>query len=71
MSLTAGTRLGPMLNVGTAYANQPVRIRSRIGADDSTGAPGWDIDDIAIGGLTNTPFTSLVSQAGVCTTERP
>jgi hypothetical protein len=58
------------LNLGTIYANQEVRIRFRIGADPSTGAPGWDIDDIAIGGLTTTPFTSLVSQAGVCTTEQ-
>lgn len=56
------------LNLGTAYANQQVRIRFRIGADESTGAPGWDIDDIAFGGLAHTPFTSLVAQAGVCTT---
>jgi hypothetical protein len=58
----------PILNLGTAYANQSVRIRFRIGADDSTGAPGWDIDDIAIGGLLNTPFASLVGQTTVCST---
>ena len=56
------------LNLGAAFANQQVMIRFRIGADDSTGAPGWDIDNIAIGGLVNTPFASLVSQVGVCTT---
>jgi hypothetical protein len=39
-----------------------VQIRFRIGADEGTGAPGWDIDDIAITGITNTPFTSLVAQ---------
>ena len=39
------------LNLGTTYANQTVRIRFRIGADESTGAPGWDIDNIVIGGL--------------------
>ncbi|MEO8431232.1 MAG: hypothetical protein ABI592_06945 [Acidobacteriota bacterium] len=50
------------LNLGTTFANQDVRIRFRIGSDDSTGAPGWDIDDIAITGITNTPFTSLVPQ---------
>ena len=56
------------LNLGTTYANRQVRIRFRIGADESTGAPGWDIDDIAISGLTNTPFASLVGQTNVCTT---
>ena len=57
-----------MLNLGTTYANQTVQIRFRIGADESTGAPGWDIDDIAIGGLTNLPFTSLVGNPNICTT---
>lgn len=59
------------LNVGTTYANQDVRIRFRIGADESTGAPGWDIDDIAVGGITNTPFTALISNAAACSTTRP
>ena len=59
------------IDLGTTYANQQVRIRFRIGGDESTGAPGWDIDNIAFGGLTNTPFTSLVAQAGMCTTEHP
>jgi len=44
-----------------------VIVRFRIGADDSTGSPGWDVDDIAFTGLTNTPFTTLVPNAGVCT----
>jgi hypothetical protein len=55
------------LNLGTTYANQDVKIRFRIGADESTGAPGWDIDDVSISGLTNTPFTALVGEALVCT----
>ena len=59
------------LDLGNTYANQQVRIRFRIGADDSTGNPGWDIDNIAIGGLMNTPFASLVPQVGACTTEHP
>jgi hypothetical protein len=44
-----------------------VIVRFRIGADESTGAPGWDIDDIAFTGITNTPFTALVPDPGVCT----
>ena len=55
------------LNLGTAYANQDVRIRFRIGADESTGAPGWDIDDIAFTGLTNTPFAALVAKPASAT----
>jgi hypothetical protein len=52
--------------VGTAFANQYVRIRFRVGASSFVGAPGWDIDNITVTGLTNTPFTTLVPN--VCTT---
>jgi hypothetical protein len=54
------------LNLGATYAGQAVQLRFRIGADDSTGAPGWDIDNIAVSGITDTPFTSLVGETGVC-----
>jgi hypothetical protein len=54
------------VNVGTTYANQDVRIRFRIGADESTGAPGWDIDDIAVNGITNLPFAALVASQQAC-----
>jgi hypothetical protein len=54
-------------NLGTTYANQTVQIRFRIGADESTGSPGWDIDNIAVTGITNTPFTALVGETGSCT----
>lgn len=52
------------LNLGTTYAGQNVMIRFRIGADESTGAPGWDIDTITVNGITNTPFTAFVADAG-------
>jgi hypothetical protein len=54
------------LNLGTAFANQDVNVRFRIGADESTGAPGWDIDDISFSGITDTPFSALVENARVC-----
>jgi hypothetical protein len=54
------------LNLGTAFANKDILVRFRIGADESTGAPGWDIDDIRFNGITNTPFAGLVANAGVC-----
>ncbi len=53
-------------NLGTAYANQDVMIRFRIGADESTGAPGWDIDDIRVSGITNTPFRALAPNVSTC-----
>lgn len=49
-----------VLNLGTTYANQNVRLRFRVGADESTGAPGWDIDNINVNGITNLPFGALV-----------
>jgi hypothetical protein len=58
------------LSLGTTYSGQTVRIRFRVGADETTGAPGWEIDDIAVGGLTNTPFTALVPSVAVCTTQQ-
>jgi hypothetical protein len=54
------------LNLGTTYANQDVRIRFRVGADESTGAPGWEIDDISLVGLTGTPFAALVGEPSTC-----
>ena len=53
-------------NLGTTYANQNVQIRFRVGADENTGAPGWQIDNISISGLTNTPFTALVPETAAC-----
>ena len=38
----------------------------RIGADESTGAPGWEIDDIAVSGITDTPFSALAPNALTC-----
>ena len=58
------------LNLGATYAGQTVRIRFRIGADQTVGSPGWDIDDIAVGGLTNPPFTALVTNVAACTTQQ-
>jgi len=50
------------LNLGATYTHQDVKIRFRIGSDEEIGAPGWDIDDVAISGITNTPFRALVAQ---------
>lgn len=54
------------IDLGAAYANQTVKIRFRIGEDEASGAPGWDIDNLVFTGLTNAPFTKLVADPG-CT----
>lgn len=53
-------------NLGVTYAGQNIMIRFRIGADESTGSPGWDIDNVTVTGLTAPPFTGLVPETGVC-----
>jgi hypothetical protein len=55
------------LNPVAGLSGQNVIVRFRIGADESTGAPGWEVDDIVFTGITNTPFTALVPDPGLCT----
>jgi hypothetical protein len=55
------------LNFGTRFAGQSVRLRFRIGTDTSVAGTGWNIDDIEVTGITNTPFPALVSEPSTCT----
>lgn len=59
------------LDLGTAYAGQTVRVRFAIGMDLAAGDYGWDIDNIAIGGIDNTPFPTVVPQRDLCTVAPP
>jgi len=54
------------VDLGTAYAGQTVKVRFRFGSDEGTASAGWDVDDIAFTGITNTPFTSRVADTTVC-----
>ena len=54
-------------NGGTAFAGKEVQIRFRVASDEAAGAPGWDIDNISISGLTDAPFTGAQAQATACT----
>jgi hypothetical protein len=54
------------LRLGTGFDGQNIRIRFRIGTDAAVGAPGWTIDNIAVSGITNTPFGVVVDDDGVC-----
>ncbi len=49
-----------------------VRVRFHVGTGTGfSGAPGWDIDDIALVGVTSTPFWSFVDHADVCDPSAP
>jgi large repetitive protein len=59
------------INLGYRFARQTVKLRFRLGTDEGTGAPGWDIDDISFGGglrngISNTPFTAVVDDGTRC-----
>ena len=54
------------LDFGDAFAGKTIALRFRVGTDNVSGAPGWDIDDIVFSGITNTPFASWVADVGSC-----
>jgi hypothetical protein len=55
------------LEFGTRLAGQAVQLRFRIGTNRVTGVGGgWEIDDIAVAGITNTPFPGLVAEPTRC-----
>jgi hypothetical protein len=55
------------LNFGTLFAGLSVQLRFRLGADDNTSFSGWIIDDVAVSGITNTPFPVLATETATCT----
>jgi MYXO-CTERM domain-containing protein len=54
------------LDLGAGFGGQTVKLRFRAGGDGVAGSSGWDVDQVAIGGLTNLPFPSLVPNATSC-----
>ncbi|HEX5744593.1 MAG TPA: hypothetical protein VFZ09_00035 [Archangium sp.] len=59
------------LGLGTTYAGKTVRLRFRIGTDASTGATGWDLDDLQWEGVVDKPFTTRVAHRDVCINRVP
>jgi hypothetical protein len=41
-------------------------LRFRIGTDVFLGDEGWELDNLAFQGITNTPFPALVPETAVC-----
>ena len=56
-----------VLDFGTQLSGCAVLIRFRIGTDAASAATGWDIDDIEVSGILNTPFPTLVPEPSTCT----
>ena len=59
-------RAQQVLDFGTQLAGETVRLRFRIGTDEAIGAPGWELDDLAFSGITNTPFATWKADGGHC-----
>jgi len=55
-----------MIDLGTAWAGETVRIRFRVASDVAIGDAGWEIDDIALQGIDNTPFPAAEPEDGDC-----
>jgi hypothetical protein len=54
------------LNFGMQFAGRPVQLRFRIGTELCCAVGGWQIDDIAVSGITNTPFPGFVPDTARC-----
>lgn len=65
------TRSTLTLDFGTQLAGQQVWIRFRVGTDFIVGAAGWNIDNIAVSGITNTPFPALAAEPSTCSAPTP
>ena len=57
------------LNFGMSMAGKTVLIRFVIGTDFIAGAAGWDIDNVAVSGITGTPFPMLVADPDTCSSD--
>jgi hypothetical protein len=54
------------LDFGTKFAGQAIQLRFRIGTETCCTAFGWQLDDIAVTGITNTPFPGFVPEPTRC-----
>lgn len=54
------------LNLTDQLAGESIMLRFRVGTDAAAGAPGWDIDNIRISGIDNTPFPIWKVDQALC-----
>ena len=58
-----------VIDLGDALAGAEIKFRFRIGTDAAAGAAGWDIDNIVVEGITNSPFASWIADQAICVEE--
>ena len=51
---------------GTTYAGKTVKLRFRIGSNDTGSATGWELDQIDFTGISDSPFSSHVPSGSTC-----
>ena len=54
------------LALGSQLAGLTFQVRFRIGTDQGTGGPGWEIDDVGFTGLVGTPFPVQAVDGSTC-----
>jgi MYXO-CTERM domain-containing protein len=54
------------LDLGNSFGGKTVKLRFRIGTDEGAGTAGWEIDNIAVQGIDNTPFATVIADATTC-----
>ena len=56
------------MNFGTQFAGQAIQLRFRIGTTQRSccTTAGWQLDDIVVSGITNTPFAAFVAEPTKC-----
>jgi hypothetical protein len=54
------------LDFGTQFAGQAVQLRFRLATEICCTASGWQIDDVAVSGITNTPFPGYIAEPTRC-----
>jgi hypothetical protein len=59
------------LDFGTRWAGRAVRFRWRLGSDQSVAREGWELDDVAVEGVSGTPFPARVADATACNDRPP
>lgn len=66
-SANQATMTAITIDLGTEYAGQTVQLAWVVHTGIATGSTGWEVDDIVISGITNTPFPQRVTDAQICT----
>ena len=59
-------RVHESFDLGDKLAGATIQLRFRVGTDAAAGAAGWDLDNIAFAGITETPFGRWTTDAGLC-----